>query len=112
MISNLMYNSEFMYFKPYFGMASPDMSTFDQWGHFTQILWKGTSEVGCATVVCDSLGNVDARSALPFTVCNYSPPGKFEWMQCVTRSNVCPGNMKGAYAENVGEPQGQPIYAV
>lgn len=85
MISNLMYNSEFMYFKPYFGMASPDMNTFDKWGHFTQILWKGTSEVGCATVVCDRLGNVDARSATPFTVCNYNPPGKFEWMQCSLR---------------------------
>lgn len=76
MITNLMYNNEFAYFEPYFGQASPDMSQFDKWGHFTQIVWKGTQQVGCATVICDSLGNVDASNSVPFTVCNYSPSGK------------------------------------
>lgn len=75
MITNLMYNNEFAFFEPYYGQASPDMTHFDKWGHFTQIVWKGTKQVGCATVVCDKLGNVDASSATPFTVCNYSPSG-------------------------------------
>lgn len=74
MISNLMYNDEFGYYAPYFG-SGPSMSNFDSWGHFTQIVWKNTKHVGCSTVVCNSLGNVDSSEPLPFTVCNYDPPG-------------------------------------
>ncbi|PIB36128.1 hypothetical protein BFP72_12340 [Reichenbachiella sp. 5M10] len=37
-------------------------------GHYTQIVWKNTTEVGCAKNVCD--GNVT-------WVCNYSPPGNY-----------------------------------
>ncbi|KAL1969334.1 hypothetical protein VTN77DRAFT_9526 [Rasamsonia byssochlamydoides] len=96
MITNLMYNDEFGYFEGLYGQANPDMSNFDHWGHFSQIVWKGTTQVGCATVVCNSLGNVDSSEPLPFTVCNYSPPG----------------NYAGEYAENVGEPLGQPYYSV
>jgi hypothetical protein len=76
MITNLMYNDEMGFFEALYGEASPDMSNFDAWGHFSQIVWKGTTHVGCATVTCKSLGNVDSSVALPFTVCNYSPAGK------------------------------------
>ncbi|RJE74223.1 pathogenesis-related family 1 protein [Reichenbachiella sp. MSK19-1] len=37
-------------------------------GHYTQIVWKNTTEVGCAKVICN--GNVT-------WVCNYNPPGNF-----------------------------------
>lgn len=63
------------YYENLYGQANPDMSLFEKWGHFSQIVWKGTEQVGCATVVCDSLGNVDSTEPLPFTVCNYSPAG-------------------------------------
>ena len=39
-------------------------------GHYTQIIWKTTTQVGCATVKCPD-GNV-------IIVCNYSPSGN--WM--------------------------------
>ncbi|KAL4779116.1 CAP domain-containing protein [Aspergillus varians] len=94
MISNLMYNDEMGYFENLYGQANPDMSLFEKWGHFSQIVWKGTTHVGCATVSCDSLGNVDAALAVPFTVCNYSPPGNYD----------------GEYADNVLEPLGQASY--
>ena len=78
MITNLMYNDEMGYWDQYdlYDKADPDMSLFESWGHFSQIVWKGTTHVGCSTVVCPSLGNVDAATSVPFTVCNYSPPGK------------------------------------
>ncbi|KAJ5950370.1 uncharacterized protein N7479_008783 [Penicillium vulpinum] len=82
-ISEMMYTREAPYFDGLYGQANPDMTNFASWGHFTQIVWKGTTTVGCATVSCPELKNVG--SAAPYTVCNYGPPGNFG----------------GAYAENV-----------
>ncbi|KAL4754915.1 hypothetical protein BDW72DRAFT_164645 [Aspergillus terricola var. indicus] len=95
MISNLMYNDEMGYYENLYGQASPDMTLFEKWGHFSQIVWKGTSEVGCATVSCPSLGNVDSASAVPFTVCNYSPAGNYD----------------GEYADNVLKPLGHAMWS-
>lgn len=94
MISNLMYNDEIGYFPTPYGQPDPSMTYFEQWGHFSQIVWKSTTHVGCATVMCNGLGNVDSSSPLPFTVCNYSPPGNYD----------------GEYADNVLAPLGQPVY--
>ncbi|BCR86364.1 CAP domain-containing protein [Aspergillus chevalieri] len=94
MITNLMYNDEMGFFSDLYGLASPLMALFDSWGHFSQIVWKSTTQVGCATVMCDSLGNIDASRSLPFTVCNYNPAG----------------NTGGEYADNVLKPLGQPMF--
>jgi hypothetical protein len=51
-------------------------------GHFTQVVWKGTSEIGCAKV---------PHRTIPGTyvwVCNYN----------------FPGNIQGEYAQNVIDP--------
>jgi hypothetical protein len=92
MITNLMYNDEISYY-PGYGTADPDMSQFDKWGHFSQIVWKGTTHVGCWTKLCTKLGNVDGDS-IPFTVCNYGPAGNFA----------------GEYGANVLEPSGEATY--
>ncbi|PWY81289.1 PR-1-like protein [Aspergillus eucalypticola CBS 122712] len=94
MITNLMYNDEMGYYTDLYGEADPDMTYFDNWGHFSQIVWAATTHVGCATVTCDTLGNVDASEALPFTVCNYSPAGNYE----------------GEYGTNVKRPLGHAVY--
>ncbi|KAJ5937816.1 hypothetical protein N7454_004158 [Penicillium verhagenii] len=94
MITNLMYNDEIEYFPTPYGDSDPSMSDFDKWGHFSQIVWKATTHVGCATVVCDPLGDVDSSDALPFTVCNYSPVG----------------NVGGEYGDNVLQPDGGATY--
>lgn len=76
-ISDLFYNGEVNKFTQY-GEANPDMSTFESWGHFSQIVWKDSTKVGCATWKCSSgLTNFDSPSNPYFTVCNYSPPGNF-----------------------------------
>ena len=70
--------------------AAPNMDTFHEWGHLTQVLWKKTTHVGCVTIDCGSKMTIDgAASELGlYTVCNYSPPGNYE----------------GEYAENVAAP--------
>lgn len=88
MITNLMYNDEIEFFPTPYGASDPSMADFDKWGHFSQIVWKATTHVGCATVTCNNLGNADSSSPLPFTVCNYSPVG----------------NVGGEYGANVLAP--------
>ncbi|KAL9543690.1 hypothetical protein MBANPS3_007994 [Mucor bainieri] len=50
-------------------------------GHFTQVVWKGTTEVGCAATYCSNL-------RATYYVCDYSPPG----------------NYYGEYTKNVFKP--------
>ncbi len=56
--------------KKYFRRGTfPDVSTSGNWqdvGHYTQIIWRSTSEVGCAQATS---GRYD------FFVCRYNPPG-------------------------------------
>ncbi len=76
MITNQMYNDEIGFYPGYGG--EPDMSNFEAWGHYSQIVWKSTSGVGCATQYCPGgLANTGGNVSPYFTVCNYSPPGMF-----------------------------------
>jgi hypothetical protein len=66
---------------------------FEVWGHFSQVVWKATTHVGCATQYCP--GGLSADTPLVnvppyFTVCNYREVG----------------NMGGEYASNVQKPLG------
>ncbi|KAL2126061.1 hypothetical protein VTI74DRAFT_1836 [Chaetomium olivicolor] len=89
--SNGWYNNELNLFPSGdYGKASPDMSNFSKWGHFSQVVWAGTKKVGCATVFCPA-GTMSASMGSWYTVCNYYPAG----------------NMGGAYGENVKPPLGQ-----
>lgn len=55
-----------------------DNTSFEVWGHMTQIVWKATTAVGCATVDCSASGlaKTGGNVAPYFTVCNYYPQGK------------------------------------
>ncbi|KAJ1287638.1 hypothetical protein BS78_02G026000 [Paspalum vaginatum] len=37
-------------------------------GHYTQVVWRDSTAIGCARVVCDNNGGV-------FIICSYNPPG-------------------------------------
>jgi pathogenesis-related protein 1 len=45
-----------------------------QCGHYTQVVWRDSSEVGCAATSCDSVVGF-GRGRL--FVCNYDPPGNY-----------------------------------
>lgn len=92
-ITDLFYNGEEPYFASEYGKDNPDMTNFEKWGHFSQIVWKGTTHVACATQHCPGgLANVGSGVSPYFTVCNYKSPG----------------NYAGEYAANVPAPKGEP----
>ena len=111
-ITELFYNGEVGYFKNLYGQAQPDMSNFGSWGHFSQIVWKGTSKVGCATQYCPKgLANVGPYTPPYFTVCNYGPPGesiKFFFLHARRFAYPGTGNYLGEFDVNVGKSLNRP----
>ncbi|KAI0172816.1 PR-1-like protein [Hypoxylon sp. FL1284] len=91
-ITDFWYNGEFQKYAPsYYDSAGPDMSTFESWGHFSEMLWKDVTEIGCVSQFCPAGTMYDMDSW--FTVCNYGPQG----------------NIAGAYQTNVLKPLGKSI---
>lgn len=87
-ITNSWYNGEFNAFLPsYYGEATPDISNFDNWGHFSQVVWKASTQVGCASHYC-AAGTIFSTLGSWFTVCNYAGAG----------------NVGGEYGDNIGTP--------
>lgn len=85
------YNNEFQYYLPsYYGQPTPDLTNFDEYGHLTQVVWKGTTTVGCGTSYCPAGSIFAAPFPAWYTVCNYGPAG----------------NVIGAFDTNVLPPQG------
>lgn len=60
---------QYSYSNPGFSMST---------GHFTQVVWKSTTKLGCAYQYCDSMWS-------NYVVCEYDPAGNYD----------------GEYAENV-----------
>ncbi|KAM0816787.1 putative CAP domain-containing protein [Seiridium cardinale] len=86
-VTEALYNGEVNAYTYYGG--EPDVNTVGQWGHFSQIVWKGTSSVGCYTYDCSSAGLQNAVGIPPeFTVCNYAPAGN---VLGSFNANVSPG---------------------
>jgi len=72
-----MYNDEMENYAPYYGEATPGGDS-DSYGHFTQIVWKGSQSLGCYTQDCtQGLSGVQPGVEPYFTVCNYYPVGTY-----------------------------------
>lgn len=54
--------------------ASNGCSQGEVCGHYTQMVWKSSTSVGCGITQCDDL--IDWFSSF-YLVCNYSPPGNY-----------------------------------
>ena len=54
-------------------------------GHFTQVVWKDTTAVGCDVFACPQAVRQDFPAGIPMVTCEYSPAG----------------NIYGAFAINV-----------
>lgn len=74
MVTNSWYGEikDYNFARPGFGMST---------GHFTQVVWKGSKEIGC--------GVAKSRRGGTYVVCNYNPPG----------------NYQGRFPENVAKPK-------
>jgi uncharacterized protein YkwD len=47
-------------------------------GHYTQVVWRDTTQVGCATAICTKNSPFGARAPKwQLWVCNYTPPGNY-----------------------------------
>jgi uncharacterized protein YkwD len=47
-------------------------------GHYTQVVWRNTTHVGCATALCKKNSPFGAQfPTWQLWVCNYTPPGNF-----------------------------------
>lgn len=68
------YNGELNAYSPNFYGREPDMSNFSVWGHFSQLVWVDTEELGCAVHFCPR-GTMNADMGVWYSVCNYFPAG-------------------------------------
>lgn len=73
-ITNQWYDSEMSNWAFYGQENPPSDMNIDLYGHFTQVVWKDSTKVGCATVKCPA-GTVLSFPSW-YTVCNYNPQGK------------------------------------
>ncbi|KAL9321319.1 hypothetical protein ACSQ67_013158 [Phaseolus vulgaris] len=55
--------------KQYYDYDSNSCAAGQQCGHYTQVVWRKSVQLGCAKVRCNNGGT--------FITCNYSPPGNF-----------------------------------
>lgn len=53
--------------KPYYNYASNSCTKGKACGHYTQVVWRSSVQLGCAKVKCAKGGT--------FIICNYNPPG-------------------------------------
>ena len=64
--------------KQYYNYSAPGFSS--KTGHFTQVIWKGSTQLGCAVRECPNGMTAGASSSLKpafLVVCRYAPAGNY-----------------------------------
>lgn len=96
------YKGELGAMQPYFGSGDLPDDVFHQVGHLTQLLWKGTTKVGCVSLDCGNrmvLGDGTTTDMNKFTVCNYAPPGNYGGQYAENVSPLIDGAAMGSWAD-------------
>ncbi|OJD31542.1 pr-1-like protein [Diplodia corticola] len=106
-ITNGWYNSEVGFWPDsYYGqptppdMIDPSSTTWERYGHFTQVIWAASDQVGCAQAECQRLGCGSGSNE-----CHdgYLPDGKYgRYLTVCNYKSV--GNVKGEFDKNVIRP--------
>jgi uncharacterized protein YkwD len=65
----------------------------EETGHFTQLVWENTKEVGCGAVNCNNDANDGAHGW--YLVCEYSPPGNVvgQFKENVSKQGMADGKL-------------------
>jgi hypothetical protein len=58
----------------FYDYATDSCAPGEQCGHYTQIVWRDSTGVGCGVAACDDVAGFGAGL---LWVCNYTPPGNF-----------------------------------
>lgn len=56
--------------KQYYDHSTNTCASGQVCGHYTQVVWRSSTQIGCAKVVCDNNAGI-------FITCNYNPPGNY-----------------------------------
>lgn len=87
-ITDMWYNGELdLYPSSAYGQANPDFTNFEAWGHYSQIVWVGSTQVGCAAQYC-APGSMNPSMGAWYSVCNYYPAG----MSLISSPNLLQGD--------------------
>jgi pathogenesis-related protein 1 len=62
--------------KQHYSYSSNTCATGKVCGHYTQVVWRDTTQLGCAKMQCNSLGVFGGAPGIAW-VCNYNPPGNY-----------------------------------
>jgi hypothetical protein len=52
-----------------------DSTNYLRFGHYTQMVWRGTTQIGCATAITQEGVPLGAVGETVYLVCRYSPAG-------------------------------------
>lgn len=63
-------------------------------GHFTQVIWVGTTAVGCALVTCNGKHGTPGE----YLICEYNPPGNIDDAQYFAENVLPPTNPKHSHS--------------
>ncbi|CAK7234652.1 hypothetical protein SCUCBS95973_009008 [Sporothrix curviconia] len=95
-VTDQWYNAELpLYPTSGYGQSTPDLTNFESWGHFSQVVWVASTQIGCASQYC-AAGTIFPSFNSWFTVCNYQATG----------------NVQTQYAKNVLPPLGMTTITV